>query len=188
MQVTLICHGPTRASRAAVFPSDEPLDRPGPRMEPRMWPDDIVALSCPSLRACQTARLLGLEFATDPLLRDCDYGEWVGRRLTDIYRGDPDLIHAWLSDADAAPHGGEALASVCARAAGWLRLRQGEEAHTIAISHPSFIRAAMLHVLGAGFSSFWRIDVVPLTCTDLRWNGQRWVLRGTGLSPEAIPA
>lgn len=188
MRVTLICHGPTRALRAAAFPTDEALDKTVDRAEMRAWPKGIVALSCPSLRARQTAGLLGLRVEVDPLLRDCDYGDWAGRRLADIGRDDPDLIRAWLSDADAAPHGGETLASVCKRAVEWLRLREGKRGHTAAVSHPSFIRAAVLHVLGAEFPAFWRIDVGPMTCTDLRWNGQRWALRGIGLSPDAILA
>jgi len=28
--------------------------------------------------------------------------------------------------------------------------------------------------------SFWRVDVLPLSQTDLRTNGRRWVLRSIG--------
>ena len=42
------------------------------------------------------------------------------------------------------------------------------------------IRAAIVYVIQAELPSFWRIDVVPLSQTDLRTNGRRWVLRSMG--------
>jgi hypothetical protein len=42
------------------------------------------------------------------------------------------------------------------------------------------IRAAIVHVIQAQLPSFWRIDVLPLSMTDLRTNGRRWVLRSLG--------
>ena len=35
-------------------------------------------------------------------------------------------------------------------------------------------------VIEAQLQSFWRIDVTPLSLTDLRTNGRRWVLRSMG--------
>jgi broad specificity phosphatase PhoE len=130
--------------------------------------------------------MLGLRVEIDPLLRDCDYGRWAGRRLAEVHRDHPDLVKLWLNDPHSAPHGGETLEAVCARAAEWLRLQQCKEGHIVGISHPAFIRAAVLNVLGAGPGCFWRIDIAPLTGTDFRWNGERWVLRGTGLPLDSI--
>jgi broad specificity phosphatase PhoE len=66
------------------------------------------------------------------------------------------------------------------RVAAWIRAPGRNKVHTVAITHASVIRAAIVHVIEAQPQSFWRIDVVPLSLTDLRTNGRRWVLRSMG--------
>ena len=66
------------------------------------------------------------------------------------------------------------------RVAAWIREPGREKIHTVAITHASVIRAAIVHVIEAQLQSFWRIDVSPLSLTDLRTNGRRWVLRSMG--------
>ena len=53
------------------------------------------------------------------------------------------------------------------------------------MTHAAVIRAAVLIVLDAPASAFWRIDVEPLSLTDLRFDGRRWALRALGLAVEA---
>jgi len=60
-------------------------------------------------------------------------------------------------------------------------LDRAEAGHTLAITHASIIRAAVLHILGAPFEAYWRIDIAPLTLTDLRKDQGRWLLRATGV-------
>jgi hypothetical protein len=57
------------------------------------------------------------------------------------------------------------------------------DGHTVAVTHASVIRAAVVHVIEAELRSFWRVDVLPLAFADLRTNGRRWVLRSL-----AVPA
>jgi len=87
----------------------------------------------------------------------------------------------WFADPDAAPHGGETLSAVAQRGAGLLERLAGEGGHTIAVTHPVLIRAAIVHVLGAPLSSVWKIDIEPLSLTDFRNDGRRWVLRASGV-------
>jgi broad specificity phosphatase PhoE len=47
---------------------------------------------------------------------------------------------------------------------------------TVAITHASVIRAAIVHTIEANPRSFWRIDVAPLSVTALSGNGVRWTL------------
>ena len=52
----------------------------------------------------------------------------------------------------------------------------------VAVTHAAVIRAAILAVMGASAACFARIDVTPLSLTDLRSDGRRWTLRATGLT------
>jgi broad specificity phosphatase PhoE len=55
-----------------------------------------------------------------------------------------------------------------------------ESGHIIAVTHPPLIRGAIVHALQAPPAAFFRIDVAPLSITDLRFNGKAWTLRSTG--------
>ena len=57
-----------------------------------------------------------------------------------------------------------------------------ERGHTIALTHASVIRTAILHVLGAPLAASWKIDIEPLSITDFRSDGRRWVLRACGVT------
>jgi broad specificity phosphatase PhoE len=185
-RLTLICHGATAATRAAAFPRDEPLE------------DGVVehakalglslrrndrAVTSPALAARQTAAALSLDAGVHPALRDCDYGHWCGRKLTDIQATHPAELAAWLSDPGASPHGGESLLALMLRVSDWMAERLHDDGHTIAVTHAAVIRAAVIDVLGAPSQSFWRIDVEPLSFVDLRSDKRRWVLRATAARP-----
>jgi len=47
--------------------------------------------------------------------------------------------------------------------------------HTIAVTNPAVIRAAIALRISA--LAFWRFDVAPLTMTDLSFNRNLWTLR-----------
>lgn len=183
-RLTLICHGATAATRSGAFPADEPLEeralvraatlRSMLRRADRVW-------TSPALRARQTAAALGLDAVEEPALRDGDHGRWAGRRLEEVQAEEPDAVIAWLSDPDAAPHGGETLSALLRRAAAWLDARAGDGGHGIAVTHAAMIRAAILHVLAAPTSSFWRIDIAPLSVVELSHDGRRWAWRASSL-------
>jgi broad specificity phosphatase PhoE len=183
-RLTLICHGATTATRSGAFPDDEPLEerafaraaalKPMLRRAGRAW-------TSPALRAWQTAAALELDAVEEPALCDVDAGRWAGRRLQEIQAEEPDGVIAWLADPDAAPHGGEALSALLRRAAAWLDARAGDGGHGIAVTHASVIRAAILHVLAAPASSFWRVDIAPLSVVELSHDGRRWAWRASGL-------
>src|SRR5688572_29471609 len=110
-RLLLIRHGSTSAVRGAAFPVDEPLDRQGIESALALTGSAGrgIALCGPSLRARETAALLGLEAAVDPALDECDFGTWRGRSLADLHAENPDAVGLWLGHPDAAPHGGESL-------------------------------------------------------------------------------
>lgn len=192
VRLSMICHGPTEATKAAAFALDEPIEAGRllklARFRGALRRADDIRTS-PALRARQTAAALGLQAAVDPELRDCDQGRWAGRTLAEVEAEEPDGIAAWLSDPNAAPHGGESLSRFHGRIADWMECRETETGHIIAITHSGVIRAAILKVLDAPPRSFWRIDIEPLSLTDLRHDGFRWVLRASGkLLPQRADA
>lgn len=186
VRLTMICSGATAATRQGAFPADEPLEprsqtlaktmRGTLRRADRLW-------TAPALRARQTGEALALpqHASVEPLLSDQDHGRWTGKRFEDVQAEYPDAIAAWLWDPDAAPHGGESLADVARRASKTMDRLIAERGHTIVVTHASVIRTAILHVLGAPLTASWKIDIEPLSITDFRSDGRRWVLRACGV-------
>jgi broad specificity phosphatase PhoE len=62
-----------------------------------------------------------------------------------------------------------------------------EPGHTIMVTHVSIIGVAILHVLGAQLSAYRKIDIEPLSITEIRGDGHRWVLRSSGVVVHARP-
>jgi broad specificity phosphatase PhoE len=181
-RLTLISHAATEAQRRAAFPLNEALgDGAMEKVSALRWnaPRAHRTLSAPELRAQQTAQALGLSADVDSELRDCDYGAWSGRDLSEVGSGKPEEVALWLRDPGAAPHGGESIVDLIDRVGRWLG-KQREGGHTLAITHPAVIRAAVVCALEAPPQTFWRIDIAPLSTTDLRWNDRVWTLRCSG--------
>lgn len=177
-RLTLLCHAPTPATRIAAFPADESLDVKGRRAATALagcLPKASRVLCGPARRTRETASALGLSAHIEPALRDCDYGRWSGLSLTDVAASEPEAIGQWLVDPDAAPHGGESISAVLDRIGVWLDA-EPLKGRVLAVTHVAVMRAAVVHVLGAPASAFWRIDVGPLSTIELRRNGPRWAL------------
>lgn len=183
-KITLVSHSSTSATNSAAFAADEPLDARGAGWatdaRDRLPRADRI-LSSPALSCRQTAQALGLSAGIVAELADWDLGRWRGRGLDDIAAAEPDGVAAWLSDPEAAPHEGERLVVLLARVAAWLGRGTGE-GHVLAITHPAVIRAAVLIALTAPPAAFWRIDIAPLTATQLRGRPGLWTVRFTGTS------
>ncbi|WP_037155320.1 histidine phosphatase family protein [Rhizobium freirei] len=179
-RLSWICHGPTEANRKGCFPDDEPLEEKAAQRDDlsltRLGTIDRVWTS-PALRARQTATLLGFDAIPDPAVRECDYGDWRGRSLTELHGSDPDSLALWMTDPDAVPHRGESLSSVVRRTGEWMGHHLHDAGHTVIITHASVIRAAVLHVLQAPPSAFWTIDVEPFGLVEMTSDGRRWQLR-----------
>lgn len=171
----LVSHARTAAMRTGRFPGDEPLDDAGLR--------DLAAvadiprvdrvLSGPEVRSISTARIFGSDISVEPALADIDYGKWSGLEMTDL--PDADAM-AWLGDPAFAPPGGESLDALFARVRTWLDEVGSTPGRTLAVTAPAVIRAAVVLVLAAPVSSFWRVDVAPLTRTSIHRRGSLWTM------------
>ncbi len=183
-RITLICHATTRALRSATFGGDDSLDDIGKRKAEGLAGSLGRVDHCwssPARAARETAAALNLTASPDERLRDCDFGRWTGLRFQQLLLREPRKLVRWICDPGSAPHGGESIPQVLARVASWMDERSREPGHTVAITHATVIRAAIVHVIQAQLPSFWRIDVLPLSRTDFRTNGRRWVLRSLAL-------
>jgi broad specificity phosphatase PhoE len=182
-RISLICHATTRALRNATFGGDDALDDAGKakteQLAGKLGSVDHCWTS-PAVRARETAAGLGIHAGVDERLRDCDFGRWTGMRFSQVLVREPRKLVSWIRDPSSAPHGGESIPQVLERVSAWISERGRDPGHTVAITHAAVIRAAIVHVILAQLPSFWRIDVLPLSRTELRTNGRRWVLRSMG--------
>jgi broad specificity phosphatase PhoE len=198
MRLTLICSGITLGMRKHGFPFDEGLEERSKRLAHALKHDLAEpdrSLGSHAVRARQTAEILGLAATVHDKLRDQDHGIWAGKTFDEIEQDQPEALAAWLSDPNYAPAGGESIAGVAERTAAFLEEMRATSGHVIAVTHPAVVRTAILNVLAAPLTAYWRIDTAPLSVTDLRCDGRRWVLRAHGLpsldlkgSPEASDA
>lgn len=176
-RLLLVRHASTAAVRAAAFGADEVLDEAGhagaARLAARLPRGDV--LISPARRAAQTAA--GLDVTrVEPALAECDFGDWAGRPLAELASAEPEAVHAWMTDPDAAPHGGESLTALLARVRGWMESEAAADGTAIAITHGGVVKAAVVIALDAPPSAFWRIDVSPLSITELHAHDGRWTV------------
>ena len=187
-RLLLVRHASTDAVRAAAFGADEPLDESGARAAGRLaLPRADEVLVSPARRAAETAEHAGLEVtAVESALAECDFGRWAGRTLREVAEREPEAVSAWLDDPGAAPYGGESLSAVLARVRGWLEAQATLDGTAIAVTHAGPIKAAVVAALDAPPAAFWRIDVSPLSVSELHAHDGRWTV--TRVNDRAVPA
>jgi broad specificity phosphatase PhoE len=185
VRLHLLAHAATAASRQARFPADEPLDDGGRRAASALAGRLVTPerLWCgPSLRCRETAELA---LPGRPVDGDApagpDPGAWAGRTPGELAAEDPAALRAWMTDAEAAPPGGDSLAVLLRRVAVWMDALPGADRGVgLAVVDPPVVRAAVAHALGAGPAGAWRVDVAPLALCLLTGGDGRWNLRSLG--------
>ena len=183
-RITLLCHGRTTA-RPSAFAGDEPLAK-GEAGRIAALASSFAAidrvLSSPAQAATQTVAEFSLSHPTviDPRLADIDLGRWRGLSLSEVEASEPEALAAWMEDAGFDGHGGESRLALMERISAWLGERRNADGHTLAVTHPAVIQAAMLDILGAPASAVRNLDVAPLHALDIRSDGRRWAIRSFG--------
>jgi broad specificity phosphatase PhoE len=179
-RLILICHGTTAATQRSAFPADEGLLASNSELLERIrqaLPHADHVLSGPEIRTRQTAEALAPRFSVDPTLGDVSCGRWAGKQLSAVEREDPEGLMAWITTPEAAPHGGESIVQAISRMSDWLRGRLTIGGTTIAVTHPAIARAAIVAMLDAPATSFWKLGALPLSLTELTSDGRRWALK-----------
>ncbi|MGW7299761.1 histidine phosphatase family protein [Streptomyces sp. NPDC054829] len=184
LRVTFVAAARSSSLLAERFQDDRPLDQAGwDEVQRSAW--DLMSLAAADLRYCSptprsraTGDALGFAPLVQPALRDCDMGRWRGLTLGEAMACEPAAVDAWLADPRATPHGGESLLSFIGRVGNWLETRPLEDGcRVVAVAEPSVIRAALVYALKAPPSTYWSIDVRPLSTTTVTGLGGRWNLR-----------
>lgn len=195
-RVTLISPARSEASEEFRFDDGSPVSDAGLRDARRVRGAAAELLSAagrlsvsPSPRCVRTAEELGLAGASglvDERLSGCATGRWRGRTLDEVSAAEPEAVGLWLSDPGSAPHGGEPVAALCARTREWLAGLAEVPGRVLAVVEPDIVRAAVVSALDAPPHGLWRVDVAPLTATELSGRSGRWNLRaGTALTGPA---
>jgi len=179
IRLTLVCAHTRDLSADAVFGhrprrGDDPNDA-GAALATTSFRSPNVR--SPSVCCALTAAALGLDSTVDPALRDIDYGTWRGRTVAEVTAADPHGYSAWLTDPDAAPHGGESVRQLCRRTAQWLNSLPSRTDGAVAVAEPAVVRALLVHALSAPARAFWTIEVPPLYIASLIWRGDVWSIR-----------
>ena len=148
----MIRHGETQwnADRRSQGWMDPPLNETG-RRQAELVGDHVRAhydfnrvISSDLTRCTMTADALGLEYSTDPLLREINTGAFGGLKIADIRERFPDAIDPWDRAYGRAPDG-ESWLDLAARAgrfiaeSGILEI----EGDTCLVSHGGAIRALL---------------------------------------------
>ncbi|MYU24529.1 histidine phosphatase family protein [Streptomyces sp. SID8352] len=191
LRVTFVAAARSSPLLAERFGDDRPLDGAG-RQEVLRAAPDLPYFSAAELRYCSptprsraTGDALGYAPLLQPALRECDMGRWRGLTLGEAMAREPAAVDAWLADPRSAPHGGEPLLGFITRIGGWLDTRPGEDGgRLVAVAEPSVIRAALVYVLKAPPSSYWNLDVRPLSATTVAGGAGRWSLRLDGAAAQ----
>jgi probable phosphoglycerate mutase len=145
--------------------------------------DDIALLAGSDLprvaeTAAATAARLRVPLVVDARLREIDLGSWTGRRHDVVAREHPQDVAAWQRWEDGAPHGGERVSEVRARA--WaaiedLRGRAGG-ATLVVFTHGGVIRVLVGTALGLDRSAQRRLAPVANASVTVLRCGAGWSL------------
>lgn len=131
-----------------------------------------VIVSSPLKRARQTAEAVaqrtGLAVEADDDLREVDFGAWEGHTFTEIQRGWPTELAAWLADPTIAPPDGESFEAVAERVRrAEERLVERYEGRTVLIvSHVTPIKTLLRFALMAPPAALYRMHL-DLACLSL---------------------
>ncbi len=178
-RVMLVSPAAGDAQREVRFDHDGPLSEAGlrrVRAAAGSLPAADRIFASPSVRCRDTAVELGLSARSAPELAGCAMGAWRGRTLAEVAGAEPVAVSGWLSDPDFDGHGGESLRALCDRIEGWLTRVALDAGRVVAVVEPDVVRAAAVCALRVPADAFWRLDVPPLTATELSGRGGRWNL------------
>lgn len=111
---------------------------------------------------------------TDDRLRELHFGEWEGRRWSEIDQGE---TQTWTSDPlRAAPPGGESYDQLLARVDSFLADLGASFERIALVTHAGPLRAVLVRCLGLPPEAAWKFDVGYGRVTRLSQRGGDWRL------------
>ncbi len=137
-------------------------------------PPTSTLIASPMVRTQETAAAiaarLGIPVQTDPLVAECDFGDWEGLTAAEIEAGWPGELDRWHEDASVRAPGGESIEDVGERMRRALEgLRAGGVGRTVVVvTHSVSVRSAVGVAIGANSSAWARIRVAPASVSIIR--------------------
>ncbi|MEV7417246.1 histidine phosphatase family protein [Streptomyces sp. NPDC089919] len=143
-----------------------------------------AAVSSPLQRCRETlAPLLaarpGLELHAEDRIGECDYGDWSGRKLSEL-ADEPLMKVVQQYPSGAAFPGGESMRQMQDRAVAAVRdwnaridADHGPDASYVMCSHGDIIKSLVADALGLHLDLFQRISVEPCSVTVIRYTATR---------------
>ncbi|MDN5685655.1 MAG: MSMEG_4193 family putative phosphomutase [Brachybacterium sp.] len=142
-------------------------------------------VSSPLERCAETARAIvdrqrgAPSSSVEADLTECDYGQWQGRRLSDL--ATEDLWSTVQSHPSAAVFpGGESMAGMQARSVAAIRrhdaaveAEHGPGAVWVAVSHGDIITSILADALGMHLDLFQRLEVGPASVSIVSYGASR---------------
>ncbi|MBR0874133.1 histidine phosphatase family protein [Bradyrhizobium tropiciagri] len=173
----LIRHAPVDGPRGVIHAPDAPADLGDvaafAALEARL-PAAAFAVCSPARRTRETAARLGLRATEDDAFREQDFGDWTGRRHSEIEAelGAAAYRAFWQSPATNQPPGGESFLDQIARARrGLARLPAGD---AILVVHSGTIRAVLAIALDLAPELALRFVIDPLSLTRIDRLADAW--------------
>lgn len=192
MTVILLRHGRSTANTAHTLAGrSEGVDLDETGLEQarsvvdRIGELPVRALVCSPLLRCRRtleplAERLGLQPVVEDRLNEVDYGEWTGRKLSDLVSESLWQVVQQHPSAVVFP-GGEGLADVAARAVSAVREHDrrladdngGGDVLWVACTHGDVIKSVVADALGTHLDSFQRITADPASLSVIRYTAHR---------------
>ncbi|ATG53155.1 histidine phosphatase [Brachybacterium vulturis] len=145
----------------------------------------VRVVSSPLERCTETARTIvdrqkgAPPSSVDPELTECDYGQWQGRRLSDLATEDLWPVVQSHPSAVVFP-GGESLAGMQARSVAAIRrhdaaveAEHGPGAVWVAVSHGDIVKSILADALGMHLDLFQRLEVGPASVSIVSYGANR---------------
>ncbi len=207
--VLLVRHGRTSANEKGILAGTAPgtdLDARGIEQADTLACQleglEISAIvSSPLERTMQTAQALAktvvnkgggpLEITEEPMLLECEYGDWTGRSLSELVTEDLwKSVQSHPSSVVFPGVNGESMSNMQQRAVSAIRRWNdllGPEAVYIAVSHGDVIKAILADALGMHLDLFQRIGADPASVSVINYTPSRpFVLGSNGSGADAL--
>ena len=191
--VILVRHGRSSANTAGVLAGrtegvrlddtgQEQADRAGRRIAAVRL---AALVSSPLERCRQTADAVAaaqagtLATVVEDAVSECDYGDWQGRKISDLAQ-EPLWKVVQANPSAAVFPGGESMATMSRRAVEAVRRHDaavtdahGKDAVWALVSHGDLIKAILADALGMHLDLFQRINVDPASLSIVRYTPER---------------
>jgi probable phosphoglycerate mutase len=120
--------------------------------------------------ATPIASALNLQIRSDPGLVECEFGEWTGAQLKDLFKL-PEWRQVQHSPSSFRFPGGESFPEmqvrICSAVAALVNAHPGET--VVAVSHADPIKAAVAAAVGTHLDLFQRIVVSPCSISAVQY-------------------